>query len=365
MDKGNKQKRKAKWAGLNFAGTTDWAHCRSPGATDMAQDSKERWDLLCSSEAWNAAMDNYRNKKASDKQGFSRITSNFFHGPPSMDCDVLAGENDCHNFQSCIQGDIQTFAPEPKASLALKNILDIVSFGLTAATGPFFNNSLVSFSSFLFRRKPKAASDASMSDQLAVIVHHYKTAFTEVSSQAFGGSDKAIEMVQRTIGNGKLLDAKPAGKLDLEDRIIETHLSPSQRCKKCKPVLIDTQSSCSGGAGDADGLLLLDEKKSKVCVGGKRYCLVRPEGKAFECPSERSQQLGMACHYNKKNPSDEGQWPDLTNSESFDRLWKWTNNDNMVQSPGLVDIPMCGWAEFKNNWSSTKNNYCSWPCNKP
>jgi hypothetical protein len=35
---------------------------------------------------------------------------------------------------------VKKFAPEPKGDLALKIILDIVSFGLQAATGPFFNN---------------------------------------------------------------------------------------------------------------------------------------------------------------------------------------------------------------------------------
>lgn len=35
---------------------------------------------------------------------------------------------------------VDTFAPKPKPDLALKIILDIVSFGLQAATGPFFNN---------------------------------------------------------------------------------------------------------------------------------------------------------------------------------------------------------------------------------
>ncbi|POR39554.1 Killer toxin subunits alpha/beta [Tolypocladium paradoxum] len=123
MDDGNKAARKAKWTGLNFAGTTDWAvdlatftpgdnnpqcwlskQCMSPGANDTSQKSTWRWDQLCTNEAWNAAMGYYNKSKGSDQQSFPRSISNFFHGPASMDCDVLATENGCHSFVQCIQG---------------------------------------------------------------------------------------------------------------------------------------------------------------------------------------------------------------------------------------------------------------------
>lgn len=45
-------------------------------------------------------------------------------------------------------------------------------------------------------------------------------------------------------------------------------------------------------------------------------------------------------------------------------MWDWLNNDNMIQSPGLIDIPMCGMDEVMDNWRLTKNDYYSWPCNK-
>lgn len=307
MDDDNKERRKAKWKGLNFAGTTDWAvdlatftpgdnnkqcwlskHCQSLGADDTKSElpSQWRWDQLCTDDAWNAAMDYYRKNKASDKQSYPRMISNFFHGPPNMDCDVLAGENGCHDFRNCIQGNgtgpaatfilngfvsmsntflnlyegvqdgqqslevngvlakfVNTFAPEPKEAISLKIILDIVSFGLSALTGPYFNNFLrntpwgaahrdssdnikdtlravitFSFGTAKDAMEPKPASDADMSGQLAVIVRHFKTALTKVSEQAFSGSDDGISMLQKVIGGGKLLDARPTGKLGLEDR---------------------------------------------------------------------------------------------------------------------------------------------------
>ncbi|POR39562.1 Glycoside hydrolase [Tolypocladium paradoxum] len=171
---------------------------------------------------------------------------------------------------------VNTFAPTPKTSIALSVILDIVSFGLTAVTGPFFNNFLrntgwgklnkdtgdnikdtlravivvtidtlllsttpyhpdsqagfprranheawgrsANLPSFLLHSKPNPASDTAMSSQLAVIVRHYKTALTAISTQAFSGSDQAISMLQTAISDGKLLDARPTGKLDLENR---------------------------------------------------------------------------------------------------------------------------------------------------
>lgn len=48
---------------------------------------------------------------------------------------------------------VQTFAPAPKEVLALKVILDIISFGLTAATGPFFNNCEFKELSFFTKKK--------------------------------------------------------------------------------------------------------------------------------------------------------------------------------------------------------------------
>lgn len=69
---------------------------------------------------------------------------------------------------------------------------------------------------------------------------------------------------------------------------------------------------------------------------------------------------------NWKNPSsDESRWPDFTDGDQFDKMWGWINTDNMIQSPGLVDIPMCGMDEILNNWKLTKNEYYSWPCDRP
>ena len=126
MDDNNKAKRKEKWTKLNFAGTTDWAvdlatftpgddnkqcwlskHCQSEGATDTSQDSEERWKALCSDQAWDSAMKYWKDNKdgKEESEGFSRAISNFFHGTPSMDCDVLSDDNGCKDFEKCLQGD--------------------------------------------------------------------------------------------------------------------------------------------------------------------------------------------------------------------------------------------------------------------
>jgi hypothetical protein len=57
-----------------------------------------------------------------------------------------------------------------------------------------------------------------MSAQLLAIAKHFKTAFTKITNETFSGSEKGIGMLKDAIGDGKLLDAKPATKLDMEQR---------------------------------------------------------------------------------------------------------------------------------------------------
>ena len=66
-----------------------------------------------------------------------------------------------------------------------------------------------------------------------------------------------------------------------------------------------------------------------------------------------------------KNPSEEGKWPDFSDPDDFDDMWDWMDNDNMVQSPGLIDIPICSIEEAADNWRTTDDSYYSWPCDKP
>ncbi|EQL02078.1 Glycoside hydrolase [Ophiocordyceps sinensis CO18] len=495
MDDANKARRKARWADLNFAGITDWAvdlksfapgddnpkcwhtHCEAPGATDTREDDYRRWKALCSDQAWDEAMAYYKRGRDRYPGDFSKNISNFFHGLSNMNCDVLTADNECHENVPCIQGRdtgpaatfilnsfvamsntlwnlyegiqfsqqtldspgnlatfVKTFAPDPQEDLALNIILNIVSFGLSAATGPFFNSCKLlrntpwgknnkdtndnlkdtlqavmsfSFSTAKDAKSPDVPKEAAASTQLAAIVRHYKVALTEVSKQLFSGSDKGIEVLHKVIGDGKLLQLKPTGMLDLEQK---SKLAPSisklfyamlipaiWRMKGWKPVLVDTGTNCDND----ETIRFLSKDSPKVCVDGKRYHLARPDGAAMTYTSAASQNWGNFEHFNKlqsldgfkeltggawadlrredlvtsivgrtkvnwKNPSsDESRWPDFTDGDQFDKMWGWINTDNMIQSPGLVDIPMCGMDEILNNWKLTKNEYYSWPCNRP
>lgn len=66
--------------------------------------------------------------------------------------------------------------------------------------------------------KPEPASGAAMSAQLLVLVRHFKTSLTESSTQTFSGSEKGLSHLETLMAHGKLLDATPTGKLDMEDR---------------------------------------------------------------------------------------------------------------------------------------------------
>lgn len=199
MDDANKAARKTKWAQLNFAGSTDWAvdlatftpgdsngkcwlskTCQSPGAIDTRVNPKERWDDLCTEGALDDAMAAWK----ADRSGhFSERVSNFLHGPPDMFCDSLSHNNNCIGTRQCyvtnetgpaasfilngftalseflvstydatvdvqttmesksnLEAFVNTFAPKKQMAIPLEIILDLVSFGLTMATGPFFNN---------------------------------------------------------------------------------------------------------------------------------------------------------------------------------------------------------------------------------
>jgi len=57
-----------------------------------------------------------------------------------------------------------------------------------------------------------------MSEQLGIIVRHYKEAFTQINKATFDGSDKSIDMLKAAIGGGKLMTSKPVEKLVMEDK---------------------------------------------------------------------------------------------------------------------------------------------------
>ncbi|KND87760.1 Killer toxin subunits alpha/beta [Tolypocladium ophioglossoides CBS 100239] len=477
MDDNNKAARRAKWAGLNFAGTTDWAvdlatftpgdnnpqcwlskNCESSGANATYPNSKWRWDEVCSDEAWNAAISYYKRNKATDPESFSRMISDFFHGPSSMDCGVLADENGCNAYQLCIQGNgtgpaatfilngfvtmsnmfvnlydsikdsqqslevngvldnfVNTFAPQQTQPLTENIILDIITFGLTIALGPLFNDIMkgldntkdalkgaIAFTFSTIKDTEKSvtpASSTAMSAQLLDIVRHYKTTLTTVSSQVFSGSVKAISMLQKTISDGKLLNAVVGGQLSQEDRMSKMFyamLIPILwRQKGYYPVLVDTLTDCSSTVQ----INHIPDDTDKVCVDGKRYSLVQPQNVTYlDCVNDepgsdwcenspvnnldgfnqltggnfadlRQEDMAASIVARMKagwgNPTGPGQWPDLSNSDVFDQIWDWIRNDNMIQSPGVVDIPMCTMDEVEHNWAMTTNTYYSWPCDQP
>jgi hypothetical protein len=36
---------------------------------------------------------------------------------------------------------------------------------------------------------------------------------------------------------------------------------------------------------------------------------------------------------------------------------------DISMTPGLIDIPMCGWDEIKTNWQKPSKNNGNYPCN--
>lgn len=89
-------------------------------------------------------------------------------------------------------------------------------------------------------RSPDVPKEAAASTQLAAVVRHYKVALTEVSKQLFSGSDKGIEVLHKVIGDGKLLQLKPTGMLDLEQK---SKLAPSSRRAAADPGVMQYRSS--------------------------------------------------------------------------------------------------------------------------
>lgn len=77
------------------------------------------------------------------------------------------------------------------------------------------------------------------------------------------------------------------------------------RLKGWSPVLIDTDTACDS----KDEIKLVPNENSKVCVDGKRYYLLRPDGEAETCPGGGAQHWGMPCRTNK-----------MKNMDGFDKL---------------------------------------------
>lgn len=151
MDDSNKAARKAKWAGLNFAGTTDWAvdlatftpgdsnkecwrskHCQSPGAT-KTDDDTWRWKAVCSEEAWDAAIRHYKSVGNKDTH-FSAVTSHFFGGLENMYCDILASNNECNKGYPCLQGP----NTGPAATFILNSFVVLSNVSIYTALHPCF-----------------------------------------------------------------------------------------------------------------------------------------------------------------------------------------------------------------------------------
>ncbi|KAK5655929.1 hypothetical protein OQA88_5064 [Cercophora sp. LCS_1] len=347
MDDENKARRKEKWASLNFAGTTDWA-------VDLASftpGDDNKWCYRTKNySAWEAGVEYYRKTGKYNRvpeNHFVRAISNFYHGEPNMDCGILATQNGwahlvlnslvslnnffINSYEGIVetQGDmdttgnmdkfVSTFAPEAKEPLAIKIILDIVSFALMAATGPYFNNFLrntkwgkenkdasdnykdtsravITFSFTAGKdsmaEKESAVTGADIATQLTKTVRFFKEVFTDLSAEVFSGSDKSIEVLWAAIKEGKLLDSLPISRMDMVAKLSKLFYAMMiphvWRKKGWRPVLIDGGPGCDGKVGDID-------QASKVCFEGRKYFFARPDGGAMKCPPERSVSLGMSC----------------------------------------------------------------------
>jgi hypothetical protein len=87
------------------------------------------------------------------------------------------------------------------------------------------------------------------------------------------------------------------------------------RQKDWKPVLMDLEVGCDEKGPDSR--ILDGDLQGKVCVDGRRYHLVRPDGRPTKCPTEHAQNYGRTCTWNKVKALDGfddlkgGSWADL------------------------------------------------------
>ncbi|KAH8883288.1 glycoside hydrolase [Thozetella sp. PMI_491] len=465
MDDNEKDSRAAKWKGLNMAGTTDWAvdlatftpgddnpncyiskNCKSEGATTTSTAPSWRWYKLCTDTAWKAAMEHWDSVKNSG-QSFPRAVSDFFHGPSAFDCHILSSQNSCKHIESCIQGDdtgpagwlildswaaihevklsahntlqttavlqdfVKTFCPDKKPDLALKIILDIVSFGLSFATGPIFNNcefssELLNYDAQTIANRaaspgPEPGKEGDTSKQILAIVRRFKEDLNSTLPAIFGGSPEGIDTLWNLINDGKLLTAEPVPDLNMEDKLLKIMyalLVPIMwREKGWRPVLMDLETDCGKKVERLSIIPKSDD--TLVCFEGRQYMMVRPEGKAFERYSASANHWGLIDHWNQAepmagfktldgtnwaglkkedivasiinrrkkgpNPSEAGTLPDLGDKNLVDDMYQYVENDNIVQSPGYIDIPVCSVKEVRDNWQNKKDEWFAWPCNKP
>ena len=138
MDDKNKAARTSVYRALNFGGVSDWAvdldsfmpeapkpgdggsvpslpstdgwkwpniNCEHQGMNDTSKESSWRWEQLLSSNAWEAAIFDYESRpKGGQELSFSNYISGFFHGPPGMECQILASDNQCRTQILCLEG---------------------------------------------------------------------------------------------------------------------------------------------------------------------------------------------------------------------------------------------------------------------
>jgi hypothetical protein len=126
-----KARRTSLYKGLNFGGTTDWAvdlakfvpgsgngndptdplpieedwrkiTCDHPLARDEEASEVKRWDELKCKDAWDSGISAYNSRGESSGLLFVPFLSNYWKGPPDMDCRVTTTHNGCADTVECI-----------------------------------------------------------------------------------------------------------------------------------------------------------------------------------------------------------------------------------------------------------------------
>jgi predicted transposase len=67
-------------------------------------------------------------------------------------------------------------------------------------------------------RQPKTITETDTSQQLMALVREFKTIYTSSATKLFDGSSESVKLLKDLMADGRLLDAKPSSKLDLENQ---------------------------------------------------------------------------------------------------------------------------------------------------
>ncbi|KAL4899490.1 hypothetical protein BDW74DRAFT_171529 [Aspergillus multicolor] len=336
-----------------------------------------------------------------------------------------------------------TFAPVPpeESNMWTYLLIDLLTLGTLGTLGPFFNTMLKKQAHFWQRGMSlENTKDTSMTvvgqgttiakdtlpsedaywtpedqDRFSAYMAQVVSGWDETAAMSveklFDGTEESLDVMWQAMRNGQLIEgAFETGEPD-EQRYNESdHLTGNiEKCifgwsipalwreSEAYTFIINAGHNCGEGNKHSDYIDDETAEETGVCVDGKQYYIVYPEGDANECECERVTDLGPCqtiCRDQKFSVPpgldaldgtrfggiskenlvtgsvntwvDNGEENGAGSADPEDRMTASNMIDVDVTTAGFMRIPVCSAERAFQSWDTTdKGSSDNYPCDIP